>query len=222
MKTKTETPELIAALCKAQAKFSPAIKDAANPFFKSKYADLNAVWDACKQGISENELFVSQQTYTPEENKTMLRTRVYHSSGGYIESEIQVVVAKQNDPQSFGSALTYFRRYSLAAILGIVVDDDDAEAGMSRNDPKQQQKAPQHAVRQAAPVHSQQDAIPMSDQQKTTITELLASTKIPAEMKEKAEAWLNNGKPKTLQSASEMIQKLAAAKSMKGEPTNAS
>jgi hypothetical protein len=136
----TETPELIAALCKAQAKFKPALKDADNPFFKSKYADLNAVWDACKEGLHENGLFVSQQLNTLQD-KTWLRTRVYHSSGGYIESNVLVVVTKLNDPQSFGSATTYFRRYALAAILGIVTDDDDAEGAMSRSNTNAQPTA---------------------------------------------------------------------------------
>lgn len=134
------TPELIAALCKAQAEFSPALKDASNPFFRSKYAPLDAVWNACKEGLKNNQLFVSQPTYNIN-GKTMLRTRVYHASGGFISSEIEVVVAKQNDPQAFGSALTYFRRYSLASILGVVSDDDDAEAATDRNNTKAQPKS---------------------------------------------------------------------------------
>jgi hypothetical protein len=150
------TPELIAALSKAQAKFAPALKDAANPFFKSKYAPLDAVWNACKDALAENQLFVSQPTYMVED-KTMLRTRVYHSSGGFIGSEIEVVVAKKNDPQAFGSALTYFRRYELSAVLGIVTDDDDAESAMSR-DPAQSAAKPAKIAPQPKAMQPEQRA----------------------------------------------------------------
>jgi len=136
---KTETPELIAALCKAQSKFNPAIKDANNPFFKSKYADLNSVWLACKDALAENDLFISQ-IISSRDGKNTLKTRVYHKSGGYIESEIDIVSKNANDPQSLGSGITYMRRYSLAAILGIIVDDDDAEDAMNRKETKQHPK----------------------------------------------------------------------------------
>jgi len=135
MNLTTETPELIEALCKAQAKFKPAIKDKENPFFKKNYADLNSVWLACKDELAANDLFVSQ-IITSNEGKNSIKTRVYHKSGGYIESELDIISKNANDPQSLGSGITYMRRYSLAAILGIIVDDDDGEEAMARNKPE--------------------------------------------------------------------------------------
>ena len=135
----TEKATIYAALCKAQPHFKPAIKDTANPFFKSKYADLASIWDACKDALAANELFVSQSTDINEYG-TLLITRVTHSSGEYIESKTPIICAKDRDPQAFGSAMTYTRRYSLAAILGIITDDDDGEGAMVMQQPQKQQQ----------------------------------------------------------------------------------
>jgi len=125
---------LYKSLAAAQAEFHPAIKDADNPFFKSKYADLSAVWEACKEAIAKNNLFVSQQPgWCNEANCWVIRTKIYNDAGEFIEGVSPIITAKQNDPQSFGAAMTYTRRYGLAATLGIVVDDDDAEGAMNRN-----------------------------------------------------------------------------------------
>lgn len=179
-----ETPELIAALCKAQAAFTPAIKDAANPFFKSKYADLSAVWEACKQPLAENGLFISQQPQLLE-GVDVLRTRVYHTSGGFIESNMKVVVTKGNDPQAFGSAMTYTRRYSLAAILGIVTDDDDAEGAMARGN---QNSKPQAQKREQAQPQAEAQALakePITSEQKGQIIKLLTHPMVQQEDKKK-------------------------------------
>jgi hypothetical protein len=136
---------IYAALCKAQKSFKPAIKDTANPFFKSKYADLASIWDACKDALADNDLFVSQSIANPE-NGPVLVTKVFHISGEFIESTCPIICGKQNDPQAFGSAVTYTRRYSLAPLLGLITDDDDGEGAMVRpaaNAQPKQQKAPQ-------------------------------------------------------------------------------
>lgn len=126
------------ALAKAQGKFKPAIKDSSNPFFKSKYADLGQVFQACKDALNENGLFVSQST-DYRDGVDVLVTRIYHGSGNHIESVTRIICAKPNDPQAFGSAMTYARRYALAGILGIITDDDDdAEGAMNRQEAKPQ------------------------------------------------------------------------------------
>jgi hypothetical protein len=137
---KTENKELIAALCKAQAQFKSALKDAQNPHFKKSYADLSAIWDACREGLHQNGLVVSQQTIGTEQGWHLV-TKVFHESGGYIES-LTPIICQANNPQSFGSGMTYARRYALAAILGIVTDDDDAEGAMNRKDANVQHTAP--------------------------------------------------------------------------------
>lgn len=116
--------ELAAALSKAQSEMSPAKKDTDNPFFKSKYADLASVWEACRKCLTENNLSVVQ---LPEQSESglMLRTILMHQSGQYISSVFNMPLGKC-DPQGYGSALTYARRYSLAALVGVYQDDDDA------------------------------------------------------------------------------------------------
>lgn len=121
---------LAAALAKAQSQISGAIKDAANPFFKSRYADLESVWQACRKPLTDNNLSVTQTSrYT--EHGLMLVTTLLHSSGEWIAGEMPVLV-KDNSPQAQGSGLTYARRYALAALVGIYQTDDDGEAAQGR------------------------------------------------------------------------------------------
>lgn len=123
--------KLAEALAKAQGEMRGAIRDSANPFFKSKYADLAAVWDACRDALAKNSIAVVQ---SPQFGGAVpvLRTTIAHASGEWIAGDHPIVVAKQNDPQALGSALTYARRYSLAAMVGIATVDDDAESAMGR------------------------------------------------------------------------------------------
>lgn len=127
--------ELAAALAKAQAKIESASKSARNPFYKSNYADLPAVWAACREHLSSNNLSVAQLTDTGEHG-ILLETVLMHSSGQWISSLYPVNPVK-DDPQGLGSAITYARRYALMALVGIVADfeDDDGEKAMGREAP---------------------------------------------------------------------------------------
>jgi hypothetical protein len=121
---------LAAALAKAQSQISGAVKDAANPFFKSKYADLESVWQACRKPLTDNGLAVTQTSrYTPD--GLMLVTTLLHASGEWIAGEMPVLT-KDASPQAQGSGITYARRYALAAIVGVYQTDDDAEAAQGR------------------------------------------------------------------------------------------
>jgi hypothetical protein len=131
---------LAAALSKAQADITGALKDSANPFFKSKYADLASCWDACRKQLAANNLCVIQTTDLDDlTNQTVLKTILAHSSGEWVKS-ITPILTKDNSPQAQGSGITYARRYALAAIVGLAQIDDDAEAAQGRkgftNDPR--------------------------------------------------------------------------------------
>ena len=143
---KSETIELLAqALLKAQTEFMTASKDAKNPFFKSKYATLNSVWEAVATALHNNGLVCIQPIVN-----NMVATTIIHTSGQFITSECPIVCAKQNDPQALGSAITYSRRYALASMLGVMTDDDDdAESAMVRKQPIQ--KHAQTAKAEPAP-----------------------------------------------------------------------
>jgi hypothetical protein len=121
---------LTLALSIVQGKMSHAVKDSANPFFKSKYADLESVWDACRELLSANGLAVMQFPGEYYENNMTLTTIISHKSGEYIMKEMSVPVTKP-DAQGAGSALTYMRRYALAAVVGVVQADDDGNAASS-------------------------------------------------------------------------------------------
>lgn len=114
---------LAAALSKAQGQFEHAKKDANNPFFKSKYADLASVIDAAKPHLAANGLAVVQTTNFTEHG-LFLVTSLIHESGEYICGEYPIKPTK-DDPQSMGSAVSYARRYTFSAITGIAADDDD-------------------------------------------------------------------------------------------------
>ena len=131
MLTSPEIDLLAAALAKAQAIMGGALKDSTNPFFKSKYADLESVWQACRKTLTDNGLSVVQGSGFRAECGTFITTRLLHSSGQWIEGELPVV-AKEPTPQGMGSAITYARRYALAAMVGVYQTDDDAEAAHGR------------------------------------------------------------------------------------------
>jgi len=132
--------ELMAALAKAQGEMNGALKDSANPFFKSKYADLSSVWDACRQPLSKNGLAVVQLIETDQEGEMSLMTTLGHSSGQWMRSKIPIKInaskeGRVNELQLLGSALTYLRRFALSAIVGVAPaddsDDDGNESGKS-------------------------------------------------------------------------------------------
>ncbi len=120
--------KLATALSVAQGQISAAVMDKNNPFFRSKYSSLNAFWDACRKPLSENGLSLSQCTSVEGENLIMT-TLLLHSSGQWLKSFFPVCNTKSTIQQT-GSCLSYARRYSLAAIVGLSCDeDDDGNAG---------------------------------------------------------------------------------------------
>lgn len=134
--------KLAAALSKMQSEMVGAAKSASNPFFKSSYADLESCWEAIRKPLTLNQLAVSQGTMI-KEDKTFVWTLLMHASGQYISSETQVYVQKM-DMQSLGSAITYARRYALAAIVGLYQSDDDGN--MAVNPVSSQQKTNERKI----------------------------------------------------------------------------
>jgi hypothetical protein len=115
-----------AALAKAQGEISGASKDSLNPHFKNKYADLAAVWDACREPLSKNGIAVIQPPCAQSATVTVT-TLLAHASGEWIESDL-TMTAQQNTPQGIGSCITYARRYALSSMAGIAPEDDDGNA----------------------------------------------------------------------------------------------
>jgi hypothetical protein len=134
MKMSSEIKELVAALVQAQAKMDFAKKDSENPFFHSSYADLAAVWDVCRQVLPKNGFAVIQTMVPCEPGYMQVDTLLSHISGQWIMGECKLPIVK-NDPQAAGSAITYARRYSLAAIVGVIATDDDGNEASGKKMP---------------------------------------------------------------------------------------
>ena len=148
MKTSEQINDLAVALNKAQSDFMVAKKDAKNPFFKSKYATLNSVYEAVAPALLSNGFIIIQPIVGDSVETTLI-----HASGQFITSSCPIVCAKQNDPQAMGSAITYARRYSLASLLGVMTDeDDDGEKAMGRTDKKPMPKKEDSAPVKSSPV----------------------------------------------------------------------
>lgn len=123
--------KIASALSKAQGEIAGALKDSNNPFYKSKYADLASVMSAIRDPLSKNGLSYVQPIKISETGGMIIETILMHESGEWVSSECPVKVMK-DDPQAMGSSLSYFRRYTLSALVGVAQIDDDAEANMSR------------------------------------------------------------------------------------------
>jgi len=126
--------ELATALAKAQSEIEVAGRKETNPFFKSKYADLAELIKVSRPALTKNGLAVMQQITTDMDAMTWLHTLLVHTSGQWIETRMRVIPVK-NDVQSFGSCITYLRRYCYAALINIAVadEDDDGEAAVYDN-----------------------------------------------------------------------------------------
>lgn len=120
--------EIYTALVKAQGMIKNAVKDSTNPHYKSKYADLESVWDAIREALQKNNLAVLQLTDIDASGAPVLVTRVIHTSGEHIEGRYPLVCKDPTDAQKLGSSTSYARRYSLSAMLGVIQSDDDGNA----------------------------------------------------------------------------------------------
>lgn len=123
---------LLKAMLAAQKSMGAATKGATNPYFKSKYADYGAVLEAVKGPLNDNGIVI-MQPHISKEGKNFVMTVLAHAdSGETFESFTEVVCAKPNDPQAFGSAVTYARRYGLQSLPCLPTDDDDGNAAANK------------------------------------------------------------------------------------------
>lgn len=128
MKTSDQLDKFAPAFLAAQKAISFAAKDSRNPHFKNDYADLESVVNAVKGALNENGITYIQMPSPAEPGMMALTTRLLHESGQWIE-DTGTVTLQKNDPQGFGSANTYLRRYALSAVTGVYQADDDGNAG---------------------------------------------------------------------------------------------
>lgn len=127
---------LYSALAAAQAEMGRALKDSSNPHFKSKYADLSSVMDACMPALTRHGIAVLQPAYDEGGERFVKTIFVHGQSGESVECRVPLIVSK-NDMQGYGSAVTYARRYGLMGMAGIAPEDDDGHAA-SKAPPRDQ------------------------------------------------------------------------------------
>jgi len=171
--------QIATALVKAQKAFGPALKSSTNPHFKSRYADLAACVEAVIEGLNSAGIALIQKT-SEDLNGVTVETVFIHESGEMLEcGKLHVPAAKQ-DPQGFGSALTYARRYSLMAACGIAPEDDDGNAAGSRRT----------EVKSEVNEHQMADLLASMDEV-TTIADLQKTYKLAYTATKGEQAWIS-------------------------------
>lgn len=123
--------KIAAAFVQAQRGFAPALKTSTNPHFRTKYAALDACIEAVLDALNSNGIALLQPTHECADG-VMVETLFVHESGQTMSGGKLHVPAVKDDPQGYGSALTYARRYSLMAACGIAPEDDDGNAASRR------------------------------------------------------------------------------------------
>jgi hypothetical protein len=143
--------EIASALVKAQKAFGPALKTSTNPHFRNKYAALDACIEAVIDALNDNGIMLMQQTHLCEDG-VIVETTFIHESGETMSGGKLHVPAAKHDPQGYGSALTYAKRYSLQSACGIAPEDDDGNKATNSVQQKQAAPAPKPAPKPEAPI----------------------------------------------------------------------
>lgn len=134
----TDHGGIASALAVAQAQMGKALKSANNPHFRSKYADLGSVVDACMPALNANGIAVVQPTVDDETGRYVETILIHGASDTQLKCRVPLIVQK-NDMQGYGSAVTYARRYGLMSMAGIAPEDDDGHAATkARPEPEPQ------------------------------------------------------------------------------------
>ena len=127
--------QIATALLKAQSEMSNPKKGATNPFFKSKYADLNAIREAVIPTLNENGISVLQPIVHVD-GKNFVKTILLHESGELMDSLTEIIYNKQNDAQAQGSGISYARRYALQSFVCVGSSDDDGNKASEVSKPQ--------------------------------------------------------------------------------------
>jgi hypothetical protein len=199
--------ELAKALVQAQADFGPLVKGSKNEFFRSKYSDLSAVMDVIRGPLHEHGLCFVQTNEPDEPGFITLETTLIHTSGEWVAGRIRMPLVK-SDPQGYGSAMTYARRYALQAILGLAAEDDDAESATQRKAPvdrSKPEKPPSPPAEPQTPPTGQET--PITAPQRKKLWAMMTEAGLD---KDDAKAFYDRIGPKTSKDASVFIESFPA------------
>lgn len=163
MITSTTISKIAAALVQAQAEMENATKGSKNPFFKSTYADLNAIREVALPALNKNKIVALQPTVVID-GKKYVQTTLMHETGEFISGITEILSVKENDAQAQGSGISYARRYGLSAILNVGAEDDDGNAASGK---KQEPVAVQVPVAQKKTVAQHTFTLPDKEKEKS-------------------------------------------------------
>jgi hypothetical protein len=165
--------ELAAALAKTQGEMSNAAMDSANPFFKSKYANLTSIVASSRPALARNGLAVTQNIIVDASGQHELHTELLHASGQWTKS-IAKIAPQKADIQSWGSAVSYLRRYCYASLIGVIVgeDDDDGEAAMAEQRKSSTYNKPYARVEVIAPAFKEPEPVKIEESEKISKDQL--------------------------------------------------
>jgi len=194
MQTSESIMKISPAILAAQRSIKFAAKDATNLHFKNKYADLSSVVEAVKDALNNEGIAFIQSGSPATDGCLHLTTRLLHESGEWLQDTLVMPLPKQ-DPQGYGSAMTYARRYALAAITGLYQDDDDGNQGSGVGD-KAAKPAARSSANKAAAESAEPEgaALAMLEQLKSaaTVPELVKiMNDLPKELKGSLNATFN-------------------------------
>ena len=190
--------ELATALALAQGEIEGAVKGSTNPAFRSKYADLSAVWEAIRAPLAKHGLSVLQEVISCDAG-VGCRSLLMHKSGQWISTDSPVIPCDKNNAHGHGSAATYARRFALVALIGVPQIDDDGNAAVDskpapKSDPDELVKARKVAESGSAAFREWWSKIPQSNRAalRSNISELQAIAKTADEENNQAQARQND------------------------------
>lgn len=187
--------EIAAAFIKAKKAFGPALKDKTNPAFRSKYADLGACIDAVDDALLNNGIALYQETSETESGVTV-ETILLHESGESIRCGKLHVPASKQDPQGYGSALTYARRYSLMTACGIAPEDDDGNLASKQPPAPQVQEPPKYDHAAAIKWINDSTSIGMAEHRHKQLVERARTAQQKAELQQALQQFTNQAMAK--------------------------
>lgn len=173
---------LAEAMAKAQEEMAPAAKDSTNPHFKNRYASLASCFEACKP-MHKNKIAIFQPPAMHGPDGVCVKTLLVHASGEWLVGELYMPALKK-DPQGFGSAITYARRYCLQSTVGLPADDDDAEAAKVKPEPVKAAPPAKSDIDADALVKALESAVDSKDPAKALSEASLAVGKVASKLSE--------------------------------------
>jgi hypothetical protein len=200
------------AFIEAQKKMGTATKDSSNPYFKSKYADLNSIREACLPSLNEHGIAVLQPIVQVD-GKNYIKTLLLHESGESMECLTEIIYSKQNDAQAQGSGITYARRYGLQSLVNVGAEDDDGnKASEQAKNKKEFFKEPQGQMKNLSNIAGEELKAGAEEQRLNKLKEALLKMQSAQEIQDYlAKKYQGKTRLEILQSMSEVNAEKAMA-----------